>query len=84
MRVRQVVGKSWPLASFLVHSFPLLPFQSEQSQSTSCARPSSLFNCQTDVGISCPTCHVSLCSWPNVYTNLKNIDYCTDQFSYIT
>jgi hypothetical protein len=23
-------------------------------------------------------------SWPNVYTNLKNIDYCTDQFNYIT
>merc|ERR1712205_126043 len=23
-------------------------------------------------------------TWPNVYTNLKNIDYCTDQFSYIT
>lgn len=22
--------------------------------------------------------------WPNVYTNLKNIDYCTDQFNYIT
>jgi hypothetical protein len=23
-------------------------------------------------------------TWPNVYTNLKNIDYCTDQFNYIT
>ena len=25
-----------------------------------------------------------MCSWPNVYTNLKNIDYCVDQFDQLT
>mmetsp|Transcript_38764 Transcript_38764/g.32718 ORF Transcript_38764/g.32718 Transcript_38764/m.32718 type:complete len:83 (+) Transcript_38764:3-251(+) len=31
-----------------------------------------------------PPIGASFNTWPNVYTNLKNIDYCTDQFNYIT
>jgi hypothetical protein len=34
---------------------------------------------RSDFGFACLTGR-----WPNVYTNLKNIDYCTDQFNYIT
>ncbi len=30
-----------------------------------------------------PPLGASMYTWPNVYRNLKNIDYCVDQFDYI-